>query len=477
MVQAETAARSSDEPIRVHPDNPHYFLFQGKPTVLITSAEHYGAVINKDFDYIAYFDALKSYGLNYTRIYPGALFEPQGKFLPGNSLGPRPSGLILPWARSNVPGYQFCGNKFDLDKWNPAYFERLKDFIVKAGERGIVVEICFFNAQYSDTWPLSPLSYENNIQGVGKCDYRDAQTMKHPDLVRREADYVRKITEEVNSFDNVILEIVDEAPDIGTGIDDSAPWVTHLLEVVKDAESKLPKRHLVAQQVEGEVGGIFDFSTNPNVDLIVTQYVWPEGLHIGGMKGLDFLYGHNKPIEFNETGYYPAWYRGDKVGASRAEAWEFIVGGGAGFNHLNGIFTVENPAGNTPDNAQILTGLKNLKDFMYSFDFIKMGQDKKFIVAGVPANAFARAISDPGKQYALYLHHSTRERHSMYTVVPGDYIEKLVVALPAGSYRADWIDPATGEVTKTETFTHGGGNRTLVTPRHATDIALRVKGR
>jgi hypothetical protein len=49
------------EPIKVHPSNPHYFLFKGQPTVLITSAEHYGAVINRDFDDVAYFDALKSY--------------------------------------------------------------------------------------------------------------------------------------------------------------------------------------------------------------------------------------------------------------------------------------------------------------------------------------------------------------------------------------------------------------------------------
>ncbi|HVN78672.1 MAG TPA: hypothetical protein VMW38_06720, partial [Terriglobia bacterium] len=356
------------EPISLHPSNPHYLLFHGQPTVLITSAEHYGAVVNKDFNYVAYFDTLKSYGLNYTRIYPGFLFEPMGKFGKGNSLGPKPWSIIVPWARSNVPGYNLCGNKFDLDRWDVDYFARLKDFVAKAAERDIVVEICFFNSQYSDTWPISPLSYENNIQGVGKCEWQDAQTLRFPDLVRAEDNYVRKITQEVNSFDNVILEICDEAPDIGTGMEAAAPWVAHLLEVVRDTEKSLPQKHLTAQQVEGDVGGIFDFSTNPIVTLIVTQYVWPEGLHIGGMKGLDFLYGRNKPIELNETAYYPFWYKGDKVAASRVEAWEFMVGGGAGFNHLNGVFTVENPGGKTSDNAQVLGALKNLKEFLHSFD-------------------------------------------------------------------------------------------------------------
>ena len=110
------------EPISAHPSNPHYFLHRGEPTILITSAEHYGAVINKDFDYVAYFDTLQSHQLNYTRIYPGAMFEPVGKFMPGNTLGPKPDSLIVPWSRSGTPGYRLGGSRFDLDRWDPAYF-------------------------------------------------------------------------------------------------------------------------------------------------------------------------------------------------------------------------------------------------------------------------------------------------------------------------------------------------------------------
>ena len=40
----------SAEPLALHPDNPHYFLYRGKPAVLVTSGEHYGAVLNRDFD-------------------------------------------------------------------------------------------------------------------------------------------------------------------------------------------------------------------------------------------------------------------------------------------------------------------------------------------------------------------------------------------------------------------------------------------
>jgi len=58
LVWALFVGRAYAQPIGVHPANPHYYQFHGQPTILITSAEHYGAVINKEFDYVAYLDTL-----------------------------------------------------------------------------------------------------------------------------------------------------------------------------------------------------------------------------------------------------------------------------------------------------------------------------------------------------------------------------------------------------------------------------------
>src|SRR5262249_4678877 len=150
-----------------------------------------------------------------------------------------------------------------------------------------------------------------------------------------------------------------------------------------------------------------DFSGTPILSIIVGQYVWEGGNEqMGGMKGLDYKYSYDKPIELNETAYYPMWYRGDAVAASRVEAWEFIVGGGASFNHLNARFTADDPAGRTPDNSQVLSALRNLKNFMYSFNFVRMRADTSFVVSGVPPGTYCRGISEPGEQYALYHHHS-----------------------------------------------------------------------
>ncbi len=33
------------QPIRQHPENPHWFEWRGQPVALITSAEHYGGVV------------------------------------------------------------------------------------------------------------------------------------------------------------------------------------------------------------------------------------------------------------------------------------------------------------------------------------------------------------------------------------------------------------------------------------------------
>jgi len=62
-------------------------------------------------------------------------------------------------------------------------------------------------------------------------------------------------------------------------------------------------------------------------------------------------------------------------------------------------------------------------------------------------------------------------------VAPGNYHEQLALKLPAGNYRAEWVEPATGKVIAAEDFSHTGGSRTLQTPTYSVDVALRIKSR
>src|SRR5882672_12654814 len=107
LFSAVALAHGASKPIALHPDNPHYFLWRSKPTVLITSGEHYGAVLNLDFDYRKYLDTLAKDKLNLTRTFAGGAYvEPQGAFnIARNTLAPAANLYITPWARSNVPGY------------------------------------------------------------------------------------------------------------------------------------------------------------------------------------------------------------------------------------------------------------------------------------------------------------------------------------------------------------------------------------
>ena len=82
---------------RTPPRQPPLLPVAGRPTILITSAEHYGAVMNLDFDYRQYLDTLAADGMNYTRVFSGAYVEPDGAFnIARNTLAPGGGPVHLP---------------------------------------------------------------------------------------------------------------------------------------------------------------------------------------------------------------------------------------------------------------------------------------------------------------------------------------------------------------------------------------------
>ncbi|MCL5742636.1 MAG: cellulase family glycosylhydrolase, partial [Acidobacteria bacterium] len=200
-------------PLALHPDNPHYFLWRGQPTVLITSGEHYGAVLNRDFDFRKYLDTLAQDGLNLTRTFSGAYCEPPSAFnIARNTLAPEPGRLLCPWARSDQPGYANGGNKFDLNRWDDAYFQRLREFVGYAAKRGVVVELNLFCPMYEDTmWRLSPMNAANNVNGVGAIARTNVYTLdQNGGLLAVQETLVRKLVTELKAFDNLYYEICNE---------------------------------------------------------------------------------------------------------------------------------------------------------------------------------------------------------------------------------------------------------------------------
>jgi hypothetical protein len=438
-------------PIQPHPDNPHYFLWRSKPTVLITSGEHYGALLNRAFDYKKYFTTLESYGFNLTRTFSGAYCEPIGAFkIQNNTLAPAKGKLICPWARSKVFGYANGGNKFDLTKWDNTYFERLRNFVNEAGKCGVVVELVLFCPFYKDDmWKLSPMNAVNNINNIGKIERTEVYTLNHPRLLAVQDKMVDRIVKELRNFDNVYYEICNEPYFGGVTLE----WQNHISETIVKTEAKLKTKHSIAQNIANKSEKVI--KPNPHVSIFNFHYAKPP-------KAVTENYGLNKIIGDDETGF-----AGSEPKPYRLEGWDFIIAGGAIFDNLDYSFTVNHEDGTAKINAPGSGGpvlhkqLVVLKDFINSFDFIQMRPDNSVIKGGIPEKATVRALVRAGQAYAIYIN--------------GGNEAKLILELPKGNYRAEWVNTKTGKIDKTEIFQHTNGNRTLLSSKYVDDIALRIR--
>jgi hypothetical protein len=448
-----TTSLAQSKPISLSPDNPHYFLYKKKPTVLITSAEHYGAVINLEFDFVPYLDELKSKGLNLTRVFTGAYVEPPGAFnITENTLAPRSAVFICPWQRSTQNGYAGGGNKFDLTKWNEVYFKRLKEFMSAAEKRNIIVELAFFCPFYEDIqWKISPMNANNNINEVGNVLKDDVYTMdKHGGLLPFQEAMVRKIVNELTGFENIIYEICNEPYFGGVKME----WQHHIASLIRETENKLKVKHLISQNIANDSARI----VNPHAAVSVFNF------HYASPPiAIKQNYHLNKVIGNNETGF-----RGQQDSTYRKEGWEFILAGGALYNNLDYSFTANHESGNFvyPEKqpgggtTALRTQLGYLKSFIDSFDFVRMKPDGTFITEGLPAGVRAYVLSEKGKQYAAYLLHGTQ-------------VDLSLVLLP-GTYAVEWMNPSTGVYSKKEMLKHPGGVAKISSPDYNFDIALKV---
>jgi hypothetical protein len=120
-------------PIRIHPQNSELFEFRGRPLVLLTATEHYGAVINRNFDYLTYLDDMASKRQTLSRCF--LLFHELSTFNsssgndnplfgapeavrpvnPHSHCKPLAGEYVSPFARTG-PGFATDGySKFDLE--------------------------------------------------------------------------------------------------------------------------------------------------------------------------------------------------------------------------------------------------------------------------------------------------------------------------------------------------------------------------
>src|SRR5258708_7584440 len=368
----ELTASAAAAPLALHPENPHYFLFRGQPTVIVTSGEHYGAVLNLDFNYVKYLDTLALDGLNGTRTWSGAYCEPSAAFsISHNTRAPLAGRFICPWARSSQPGYANGGNKFDLTKWDKAYFKRLKDFMAQARKRNVIVELNLFCPFYEESmWALSPMNAANNVNGIGAFARTNVYTLDKSDgLLPVQEEMVRKLVSELKGFDNLYYEICNEPYFGGVTLE----WQRHIADIITQAEAPFGARHLISQNIANYKATIEN--PHPGVSIFNFHYATPPdtveaNFHLG------------KVIGENETGF-----RGTNDSQYRMEAWDFIIAGGGLFNNLDYSFTAGHedgtfvypetqPGGGSPA-LRRQYGL--LKQLIQRFAFLHMRPDNQLV--------------------------------------------------------------------------------------------------
>ncbi|MBD0349996.1 MAG: hypothetical protein ICV65_02450 [Flavisolibacter sp.] len=460
--------------LQLHPQNPHYFLYQNKPAVIVGSGEHYGAVMNLDFDYDTYLKTLQNDGLNITRLFMGAYYERPGAFgIERNTLAPKEERLLLPWKKEN--------NKYDLNTWNEAYFTRLHDFMQKALQSGIIVEVALFSAYYGAGWPYHPFhGNNNNNQTPTDLPANKVNSLQNGSILKFQEAYVRKLVRELNRYDNFYFEIQNEpwAEEKDTilvwndyiGKDDlkqpgnnwrntlevaseeSRNWHKTVSGWIVDEEKRLGKKHLISHNIANFKLPVF--VTDPNISIYTFHYAHPDAVHLN--------YHLNKVIGFNETGFAG---KGDDT--YRRQAWRFMMSGGGLFGHLDYSFTVGHEDGtDTANNAPgggspaLRKYFRVLKNYLEELNLATLQPDKTFLrhVEG----AFAYSMRD-AQNFIVYLEPVLSKPAT------------INLEIPKGNYLVEWTDVLTGGKIKTEKIQFSTLKAALLSPAGTNDKVVKLR--
>jgi Protein of unknown function (DUF4038) len=243
-----TNAQVFNGTLRLNPQNPRYFTDKSGKAIYLTGSHTWanfqeaGMPDDSLFEWTKYLQMMRANKHNFMKFW---VWE-QAK------LGSWSSDSI---AFSPMPYQQIVQNgkvKYDLKKWNQAYFDRMRQRVIEGGKNGIYMSIMLFQGwsqkkeKLANPWLFHPFNPSNNVNGVGfqvvdnKEDDADKGTLhavKNGDVLKYQEAYVRKVIETVNDLDNVLFEIINEG---GT-----KEWQYHIINFIKKTEKTMPKQHPV----------------------------------------------------------------------------------------------------------------------------------------------------------------------------------------------------------------------------------------
>jgi hypothetical protein len=431
-------------PLRRLDRNPRYFTDDSGRAILLAGS-HTWAVMQDMWletqephrtDYEGFLQMCEDHGHNFMRFWQWmhtrnaawsrtpTLFEPQ------------------PWQRPG-PGLARDGRpRFDLSQWNEAYFARLRERVQAAGRRGIYCAVMMFEAwtikwptRETDSWPYHPLHPENNVNGitdnpvVENGNAWNLYSLKCPQLLYWQEQFVRKVVDTVNDLDNVLYEVCNEVP----WTSEAMQWQDHIAGFLKAYEAGKPKQHPVGITAEG--------GEQDNADLFMTCADW-----ISPSNGRLFEYRYNPPpadgskVVVNDTDHL--WGHGCEV----PWIWKSFTRG------HNLLFM--DPWEPIPDNLDWWQDgdVTRNQRYYHDWDAVRrnLGYVRRF------ANHMDLAACTPRPELCTSTYCLAGPNDCLCYFPAGGH-EGLDLWEAEGEFQAEWFDPATGRTTPGGALT--GGNR------------------
>lgn len=493
--------------VRIHPKNPRLFEFRGAPLVLVTATEHYGAVMNRPFRFERYLADAAENRMKLTRLF--TLFrELQSANNPYSTCKPESPDYIAPFRRVG-PGQALDGQpQFDLDQWNPEFFDRLHRFLSLASHYGIIAEVVMLSNTYADSvWSLNPLHAGNNVNDIEKIHWSEYMTQRYPRLFGRQVAHVQKIVQETNGYDNVIYEICNEpggnVDRLGSPTTDEVNvWQAAIARIIRETESSLPNKHLIAGQ-EAFAYSLPDESQRAGPDVhqfadqtfdrlaffdVVNMHPLSNMIYRGRHYDLgQFMRGHlrlrnlrqycldlqqeEKPLNLDEDNAASQYKDPTGWTIHRKRAWTTLLCGA----HYDVIdFSIMNycETGTPDSHRHIRRWMKHLSEYIHSIGLVR-ARPAPHVVQEHPEHTVPSVLAIEGEDYSIYLADS---RETDESGVGEAICGEVVCGFAEADYEMACYSPVTGLYSPWSPL-RGGPSTRLFIPQFTHDTVLRIRKR
>lgn len=461
------------DPLRVLHSNPRYFTDETGKAIYMTGSHVWNNLQDwsdqPKLDYEGFLDLLQSLNHNFVRMWTW-----EHASVPGRSLPDDP----LPYQRTG-PGEDLLGRpKFDVTKFDQAYFERLRVRVKAAQARNMYASVMLFQGwslegkgKQPNPWKGHPFNVGNNVNGIngdvdGDGEGKEVHTLEVPAITALQEAYVSKVVDTVNDLDNVLYEISNESHA------DSQDWQYHMIGFINNYEAGKAKQHPVGMTAEYPGADNSDLTESP------ADWISPHGSEGQGSHEMnnDYLISppvaDGKKIIISDTDHL--W----GLGGTPDWVWKSFLRG------INPIFMDLDPyqmekgeyRGKLPNGESVRRAMGLARRFAQRADLASMTPRSEIASSGY-------CLAHEGKEYLVYLpadhYESLWDKWTsrlLRAVLQRERAKSVSIDLSAASspVAVEWFNPRTTETIRMGTTT-GGVVKTFTAPFPG-EAVLYLKG-